>query len=225
MKMGETSTHEASHEDQDAMGQRPGAGGGTLELEAPAEALHLLRQLKILRDDDELPDGFVIDSKRMRNLHLELFEMFNIAIDKAQPLPTGKSNGTRLATAANAIATAIADHLNKSGYHAMGDTQNLHAKRAIEDDKGYKKNLAEFLEKIGKSPRQGGHSMNWGRWRAGGGCGLRSFCHGTSPTWAGSGAALAARGGANGTTAEPLAKSGPLGQRHWPALGQLARWP
>ena len=125
MKMGETSTHEASHEDQDAMGQRPGAGGGTLELEAPAEALHLLRQLKILRDDDELPDGFVIDSKRMRNLHLELFEMFNIAIDKAQPLPTGKSNGTRLATAANAIATAIADHLNKSGYHAMGDTQNL----------------------------------------------------------------------------------------------------
>ena len=50
MKMGETSTHEASREDQDAMGQRPGAGGGTLEREAPAEALHLLRQLKILRE-------------------------------------------------------------------------------------------------------------------------------------------------------------------------------
>ena len=110
MKMGDVRAHDPSREDHDATGQRPGAGDGTPEQRAPAEALLLLRQLKVLRDDDELPDDFVIDSKRMHNLYLELFEMFNLAIDGAHPLPAGQPNGTRLAAAAKAIATAIADH-------------------------------------------------------------------------------------------------------------------
>ena len=72
MKMGDVRAHDPSREDHDATGQRPGAGDGTPEQRAPAEALLLLRQLKVLRDDDELPDDFVIDSKRMHNLYLEL---------------------------------------------------------------------------------------------------------------------------------------------------------
>ena len=75
--MGDVRTNDPSREDHGATGQRPGVGNGTLEQRASAEAPLLFRQLKVLRDDDGLPDDFVIDSKRMRNLHLELFEMFN----------------------------------------------------------------------------------------------------------------------------------------------------
>ena len=83
-----------------------------MSVEPPIGPLHALRTRKPsweVRAHFLMPrtarrpiDGFVIDSKRMRNLHLELFEMFNIAIDKAQPLPTGKSNGTRLSRAFSA---------------------------------------------------------------------------------------------------------------------------
>ena len=125
MKMGDVHANDPSREDHDAKGQRPGAVDETLEQRASAEALLLFRQLKVLRDDDELPDDFVIDSKRIHNLYLELFEMFILAIGRAHPTPAGQLNGTRLATAAKAIATAIADHLNKNGVCAKDDTQNL----------------------------------------------------------------------------------------------------
>ena len=45
MKMGDVRAHDPSREDHDATGQRPGAGDGTPEQRAPAEALLLLRQL------------------------------------------------------------------------------------------------------------------------------------------------------------------------------------
>ena len=54
------------------------------------------------------------------------------------------------------IVTAYRRDLSKL---SVNEYLRLHAKRAIENDKDYKKNLAEFLEKIGKSPRKGGHSM------------------------------------------------------------------
>ena len=72
MKMGDVHANDPSREDHDAKGQRPGAVDEMLEQRASAEALLLFRQLKVLRDDDELPDDFVIDSKRIHNLYLEL---------------------------------------------------------------------------------------------------------------------------------------------------------
>ena len=54
------------------------------------------------------------------------------------------------------LVTAYRRDLSKL---SVNEYLRLHAKRAIEVDKDYKKKLAEFLEKIGKSPRKGGHSM------------------------------------------------------------------
>ena len=55
MKMGDVHANDPSREGHDATGQRPGAMDETLEQRASAEALLLFRQLKVLRDDDELP--------------------------------------------------------------------------------------------------------------------------------------------------------------------------
>ena len=77
--MGDVRTNDPSRDDHGATGQRPGVGNETLEQRASAEALLLFRQLKVLRDADELPDDFAIDSKRIHNLYLELFEMFILA--------------------------------------------------------------------------------------------------------------------------------------------------